>query len=91
MNRSLLRLATLALTLAGAAFLAVIAVLPSFITKGSALPLSLQYFLGGTSVLIVEGVALELVDRLQSQLVMKSYENQSQTSSGPGWTKKERA
>ena len=46
---------------------------------------------GGTSVLIVVGVALELVDRLQSQLVMKSYENQSQTSSGPGWTKKERA
>ena len=79
------------ITLAGAAFLAVIAVLPSFITKGSALPLSLQYFLGGTSVLIVVGVALELVDRLQSQLVMKSYENQSQTSSGPGWTKKERA
>lgn len=79
------------ITIAGAAFLAVIAVLPAFITKGSALPLSLQYFLGGTSVLIVVGVALELVDRLQSQLVMKSYDRESQTSTGPGWTKKERA
>lgn len=79
------------ITIAGAAFLAIIAVLPSFITKGSALPQSLQYFLGGTSVLIVVGVALELVDRLQSQMVMKAYDSQSQAASGPGWTKKERA
>jgi preprotein translocase subunit SecY len=90
------------ITVAGAAFLAVIAVLPSFVTKGSALPPSLRYFLGGTSVLIVVGVALELVDRLQSELVMKSYDGESQTSGGgaagggnsggsPGWTKKEGA
>ena len=79
------------ITIAGAAFLAVIAVLPSFITKGSSLPLSLQYFLGGTSVLIVVGVALELVDQLQSQMVMKGYDSQSQAASGPGWTKKEGA
>ena len=80
------------ITLAGAAFLAVIAVLPSFITKGTALPMSMRYFLGGTSVLIVVGVALELVDRLQSQLVMKSYDSSSggTAASGPGWTKKER-
>jgi preprotein translocase subunit SecY len=77
------------ITIAGAAFLAVIAVLPNFVTQGSSLPMSLRYFLGGTSVLIVVGVALELVDRLQSQLVMKSYDSQSQTASGPGWTKKE--
>jgi preprotein translocase subunit SecY len=79
------------ITIAGAAFLAIIAVLPSFITKGSSLPLSLQYFLGGTSVLIVVGVALELVDKLQSQLVMKAYDSQSRSAAGPGWTKKERA
>ena len=79
------------ITIAGAAFLAMIAVLPSFITKGSSLPLSLQYFLGGTSVLIVVGVALELVDKLQSQLVMKAYDSQSRGNSGPGWTKKEGA
>jgi preprotein translocase subunit SecY len=79
------------ITIAGAAFLAIIAVLPAFITKGSSLPLSLQYFLGGTSVLIVVGVALELVDKLQSQLVMKAYDSQNRAASGPGWTKKERA
>ena len=46
----------LAATMAGAAFLALIAVVPQFITQGTALPMSLQYFLGGTSVLIVVGV-----------------------------------
>ena len=79
------------ITIAGAAFLAIIAVLPSFITKGSSLPMNMRYFLGGTSVLIVVGVALELVDRLQSQLVMKGFDGQAGGASGPGWTKKERA
>ena len=65
------------ITLAGAAFLAVIAVLPGFITKDSNLTLQMQYFLGGTSVLIVVGVALELVDKLNAQLVMKAYEGGS--------------
>ena len=81
------------ITIAGAAFLAIIAVLPSFITKGTSLPMNMRYFLGGTSVLIVVGVALELVDRLQSQMVMRGADSGSEhgTSSGPGWTKKERA
>jgi preprotein translocase subunit SecY len=48
------------ITLAGAAFLAVVAVLPAFVTDGTGLTPSMQYFLGGTSVLIVVGVALEL-------------------------------
>ncbi|MEL6311812.1 MAG: preprotein translocase subunit SecY, partial [Pseudomonadota bacterium] len=39
------------ITLAGAAFLAVVAVLPNFITKGANLTLDMRYFLGGTSVL----------------------------------------
>lgn len=62
------------ITLAGAAFLAVVAVLPAFITKDSSLTMEMRYFLGGTSVLIVVGVALELVDKLQAQLVMKAYD-----------------
>jgi preprotein translocase subunit SecY len=55
--------------------------------------MNMRYFLGGTSVLIVVGVALELVDRLQSQMVMRGADSGSEhgTSSGPGWTKKERA
>ena len=62
------------ITLAGAAFLALIAVLPNFVTKNSNLTQEMRYFLGGTSVLIVVGVALELVDKLQAQLVMKAYD-----------------
>ena len=60
------------ITLAGAAFLAVIAIAPAFVTQGSAIPPDMRYFLGGTSVLIVVGVALELVDRLNAQLVMRN-------------------
>ena len=62
------------ITLAGAAFLAVVAVLPNYITADSGLTMEMRYFLGGTSVLIVVGVALELVDKLQAQLVMKAYD-----------------
>ncbi|MCP5022463.1 MAG: preprotein translocase subunit SecY [bacterium] len=63
-------------TLVGAAFLAVVAVMPAFITKDSGMTQSMQYFVTGTSVLIVVGVALELMDKLQAQLVMKTYENE---------------
>jgi len=74
------------ITLAGAAFLAVISIAPAFLTQGTSLPQDLRYFLGGTSVLIVVGVALDLVDRLNAQLVMKNYEG-FMKSSGPGWTR----
>lgn len=63
------------ITLAGAAFLALIAVLPNFITGSiPGLQGNLAFFLGGTSVLIVVGVAQDLVDRLNAQLVMRNYE-----------------
>jgi len=63
------------ITLTGAVFLAFLAVLPNFIT-GNVQGLSgqLAYFLGGTSVLIVVGVAMDMVDRLNAQLVMRNYE-----------------
>jgi preprotein translocase subunit SecY len=72
------------ITLAGAAFLTLIAVAPSFITQGTALPNDLRYFLGGTSILIVVAVALELVDRLNAQLIMRNYEG-FMKESGPNW------
>jgi preprotein translocase subunit SecY len=74
------------ITLAGAAFLSVIAIAPAFVTQGTALPQDMRYFLGGTSVLIVVGVALELVDRLNAQLVMRNYDGFMKTS-GPNWTR----
>ncbi|MBL8862709.1 MAG: preprotein translocase subunit SecY [Planctomycetes bacterium] len=74
------------ITLAGAAFLAIIAILPAFVTQGSGIPLDMQYFLGGTSILITVGVALDLVDRLNAALVMRNYEG-FMKGSGPGWTR----
>ncbi|HPF14079.1 MAG: preprotein translocase subunit SecY [Planctomycetes bacterium] len=71
-------------TLVGAAFLALVAVLPAFITKDSGMTRSMQYFVTGTSVLIVVGVALELMDKLQAQLVMKTYEGTEEGAQGQG-------
>jgi preprotein translocase subunit SecY len=34
----------------------------------------MAYFLGGTSVLIVVGVAQDMVDKLNAQLVMRNYD-----------------
>ncbi|MCA9315306.1 MAG: preprotein translocase subunit SecY [Planctomycetes bacterium] len=63
------------ITLAGAAFLAVIASVPhqvaGLISKD--IPTAVAYFLGGTSILIVVSVALDLVDKLNSALLMRDY------------------
>jgi len=62
------------ITLAGAAFLAVIAVLPVVIADTMGLPTMMTIYLGGTTILIVVSVALDLVDKLNSYLVMRNYE-----------------
>lgn len=63
------------ITLAGATFLALISVVPNFVTANiPELRGSLAYFLGGTSVLIVVGVAMDMVDRINAQLVMHNYD-----------------
>ena len=58
------------LTLAGAVFLAIIAMIPAFTVHF----LNVQMTLAGTSILIVVGVALELKRQLESHLVMRSYQ-----------------
>ncbi len=58
------------ITLAGALFLAVIAMIPAF----SVHFMNVNMSLAGTSILIVVGVALELKRQLESHLVMKSYQ-----------------
>ena len=61
-------------TLAGATFLAVIATLPSWLARQADASPQIASFLGGTSILIVVSVALDLVDKLNSHLLMRSYE-----------------
>jgi len=72
------------LTLSGAAFLTVIAVVPNFVTMNTGLSGSMAYFLGGTSVLIVVGVAQDMVDKLNAQLVMRNYEGFMKGGGGSG-------
>ncbi|MFS0865269.1 preprotein translocase subunit SecY [Fredinandcohnia sp. 179-A 10B2 NHS] len=59
------------LTFVGSIFLAAISVLPVFFIKFANLPQSAQ--IGGTSLLIVIGVALETMKQLESQLVKRHY------------------
>ncbi|MDD4342926.1 MAG: preprotein translocase subunit SecY [Eubacteriales bacterium] len=58
------------ITLAGAIFLAAIAVLPSILIALTAIPV---YF-GGTALLIVVGVALDTMKQLEASLLMRHYE-----------------
>jgi preprotein translocase subunit SecY len=60
------------ITLFGAIFLAVIAILPYAIT--GTLNLGTQIGIGGTSILIVVGVSLDAMRQLESQLMMRNYE-----------------
>jgi preprotein translocase subunit SecY len=82
------------ITLAGALYLAVIAILPQFLLSGfrvapipfigewldSILPkvitegMNVQFFFGGTTILIVVGVAMDTVQQVESQLIMRHYD-----------------
>jgi preprotein translocase subunit SecY len=82
------------ITLAGAMYLALIAILPQFLMNGfkvapipfigdwldAALPrfitegMNVQFFFGGTSLLIVVGVAMDTVQQVESQLIMRHYD-----------------
>jgi len=73
------------ITLAGAAFLGAIAVLPVLVASTLNLPPILTVYLGGTTILIVVSVALDLVDKLNSYLVMRNYEGFLR-SSGGSWS-----
>lgn len=57
------------ITLIGALFLAVIAVAPIFFNMATQIPVSL----GGTSIIIIVGVALETMRQLESQLIMRHH------------------
>jgi preprotein translocase subunit SecY len=82
------------ITLAGAIYLALIAIIPNFLISGfrvapipfigewldAALPkfitqgLNVPFYFGGTSLLIVVGVAMDTVQQVESQLIMRHYD-----------------
>jgi preprotein translocase subunit SecY len=81
-------------TLAGAIYLAIVAIIPQFLLNGfkvapipfvgdwldANLPrfvtegLNIQFYFGGTSLLIVVGVAMDTVQQVESQLIMRHYD-----------------
>ncbi len=82
------------ITLAGAIYLACVAIIPEFLITGfkvapipfigerldAALPkfitegMNVQFYFGGTSLLIVVGVAMDTVQQVESQLIMRHYD-----------------
>jgi preprotein translocase subunit SecY len=60
-------------TLPGSIFLAIIAILPYFMSRIGVTP-GFASFFGGTSLLIIVGVALDTLQQVESHLVMHHYE-----------------
>jgi len=61
------------ITYVGAAFLALIAVVPTMVMVWLDIPWNVSTFLGGTGLLIVVSVSLDLVQRIESNLIMRNY------------------
>ena len=61
------------ITFVGAAFLAVIAVMPQVVNRYLNIPPSVTAFLGGTGLLIVVSVILDFVQRVEANLLMRNY------------------
>lgn len=62
------------ITLLGAAFLAIIAILPSIIGRVLSISPTISYFFGGTALLILVGVVLDTMKQIESHLLMKRYD-----------------
>jgi preprotein translocase subunit SecY len=82
------------ITLVGAVYLALVAILPTFLISGinltqlpyigdsldASLPefitrgMNVQFYFGGTSLLIIVGVAMDTVQQVESQLIMRHYD-----------------
>jgi len=62
------------ITYVGAAFLSVVAILPIVVSKITNVSMLMTGFLGGTGLLIIVSVALDLVQRVESHLIMRHYE-----------------
>ena len=62
------------LTLPGALYLGIIAVLPTIFIRYAGFSQATARALGGTSMLIIVGVALDTMRQVQSQVMMRHYE-----------------
>jgi len=60
--------------LPAAAFFALIAIMPYFVTKYMNVSYSFSQFFGGTSLLIMVGVSLDTLQQIESHLLMRHYD-----------------
>jgi preprotein translocase subunit SecY len=61
------------ITYVGAGFLAVVAIVPTLVTGILGVNMALASFYGGTGLLIAVSVAFDLVQKIDSHLVMRNY------------------
>jgi preprotein translocase subunit SecY len=61
------------ITYVGAGFLAVVAILPTLVSSSLGVPFQIASFYGGTGLLIAVSVAFDLVQKIDSHLVMRNY------------------
>lgn len=61
------------ITYVGAGFLAIIAIIPTVVADSMEIPFTVSAFLGGTGLLIVVSVTLDLVQRIEANLIMRNY------------------
>jgi preprotein translocase subunit SecY len=62
------------ITLAGAIFLTVIAVMPIILSEWMGIPQQVAQFFGGTSLLIIVGVMLDTMRQMEAHLLMRHYD-----------------
>jgi preprotein translocase subunit SecY len=62
------------ITYVGAAFLSVVAIVPITVSLLTGVSMLMTGFLGGTGLLIIVSVALDVVQRIESHLIMRHYE-----------------
>jgi preprotein translocase subunit SecY len=67
------------ITYFGAAFLAFIAVVPSVVSVSLGVDYRVAMFLGGTGLLIVVSVSLDLVQKIEANLIMRNYDGFSES------------
>jgi preprotein translocase subunit SecY len=73
------------ITFVGAGFLAIIAIIPNVVAEAMKIPFGVSAFLGGTGLLIVVSVTLDLVQRIEANLIMRNYKgflDESRTTPG---------
>jgi preprotein translocase subunit SecY len=61
------------ITYVGAGFLALVAIIPTVVSQTLGVPFMIASFYGGTSLLIAVSVAFDLVQKIDSHLVMRNY------------------